>query len=206
MNAHQLNPFVQMLADGHRRAMMGAPDGVSTFQHATPPRDSSEPSLPMVSDPRGRGTLVFAARNPDYHNPPRAAGEPGVTMTAGGTSELATETGWRRMTARMRLGELLARYSFDDTELACMAIAREQEAALVALTKSTDEQAERLEREAAGLKEFARSVTLTVEFDSVAQRDQVKGALVARAKAKGLKAGAVLASILTHDAVEAAAE
>lgn len=106
----------------------------------------------------------------------------------------------------MRLGELLARYQFDDTELACMAIAREQEAALIALTKTTDEQAERLEREAAGLKDFARSVTLTVEFDTVAQRDQVKAALVARAKSKGLKAGAVLASMLTHDAEAAAAE
>lgn len=60
-------PFVMMLADGHRRAMLGAPSGVATFQHATPPR---------------------------------GAGEPGVTMTAGGMSELATETGWRRMTAR----------------------------------------------------------------------------------------------------------
>lgn len=107
----------------------------------------------------------------------------------------------------MRLGELLARYSFDDTELACMAIAREQEAALIALTKTTDEQAAQLEAEAAGLREFARSVTLTVEFDTVAQRDQVKGTLVARAKAKGQKAGAVLASILIHDATaQAAAE
>lgn len=99
----------------------------------------------------------------------------------------------------MKLGELLARYRFDDTSLACMAIAKDQEAALIAMTQSTDEQAARLEAEAAGLKEFARSVTLTVEFDTVAQRDQVKGALVARAKAKGQKAGAVLAGMLTSE-------
>lgn len=88
-------PFVMMPGDAHHKREGGL--GISGY-HNSQPRPDSAPSHPMVSS--GPGVLVFAARNPDFHNPPLAADEPCVTMTAGGQSELASTSGWRRMTAR----------------------------------------------------------------------------------------------------------
>jgi DNA (cytosine-5)-methyltransferase 1 len=64
---------------------------------------ASAPSPSIIAGgevPGNNSPFVLAARNPDFHNPPRAADEPCVTMTAGGQSELANASGWRRMTAR----------------------------------------------------------------------------------------------------------
>ena len=52
INAHQANHYKASVLNG------GTSEGVSAFQHATPPRGENEPSLPMVSDPRSRGTII----------------------------------------------------------------------------------------------------------------------------------------------------
>lgn len=59
-----------------------------------------------------------------------------------------------------------------------------------ALAQQLEDDAQRL-----GLGGFAKSVTLTVEFDTVAQRDEAKG-LLRELAADGRKAGAVLAEAL----------
>lgn len=66
------------------------------------------------------------------------------------------------------------------------------------LVMPVDEAALALERAAAGdMAGFAKSVTLTVEFDTVEQRDQAKKRLAERAAARKKKAGAVLLELLS---------
>lgn len=68
---------------------------------------------------------------------------------------------------------------------------------LMGLAAGTGEQAEALERAAAAdLDGFARSVTLTVEFDTVERRDAVKEALRAMAAERGAKPGALVEEAL----------
>lgn len=72
----------------------------------------------------------------------------------------------------------------------------EQIAELRELTLPPDVLAQRLEQEAGQLGSFAKSVTLTVEFDSVEQRDKAKERLAAMAKERGEKPWAVLLKAL----------
>lgn len=67
---------------------------------------------------------------------------------------------------------------------------------MIALTSDTDAAAARLEAEAEGLGGFARSVTLTVDFETVEQRDRAKEVLREAAERTGKKAGAVLLDAL----------
>lgn len=67
---------------------------------------------------------------------------------------------------------------------------------LMNLLTPTDSMAEQLEEEAAGLSQFARSVTLTIEFDSVQDRDAVKVALKEAAASEGRGAGRIILDAL----------
>lgn len=69
-------------------------------------------------------------------------------------------------------------------------------AELVRLAGESDDIATGLEEEAEGLSGFAKSVTLTVEFDTVEQRDAAKQLLSDAAKEAGRKAGALLLEAL----------
>lgn len=69
---------------------------------------------------------------------------------------------------------------------------------LIKLAAPVDEQAEELERQAAelGLTDFAKSITLSVEFDTVEDRDAAKELLKEAAAARGAKAGKVVLELV----------
>lgn len=70
--------------------------------------------------------------------------------------------------------------------------------ALIAVTHlDLEAEAAVLEKEASDLKSFSRSVTLTMEFETVAERDSVKEWLRQAATASGIKAGTVIAQLVT---------
>lgn len=82
-------------------------------------------------------------------------------------------------------------------DVAATGFSGEEIGQLLRLIAAPDEAALVLEREAEQMiGQFAKSVTLTVEFDTVEQRDQAKEKLVARAKADGKKPGAVIIEML----------
>lgn len=67
---------------------------------------------------------------------------------------------------------------------------------LVRLTLSPEEQAALLEGGVGDLTGFANSITLSIEFDTAAERDKTKELLKAIATARGKKAGKVVADAL----------
>ena len=79
---------------------------------------------------------------------------------------------------------------------------QENIAELIALVTPIDEAATLLEEQADGLSGFASSVTLTVEFATVAERDQVKD-LLKRATTKGGKPGTIVLRALRAHQVSA---
>lgn len=93
-----------------------------------------------------------------------------------------------------KLGELFAsvRGSMTAEDVLATGFTQEQVDEMLAATMSPDEQAALLEQNIGDLEGFARSVTLSVEFDTVEQRDEAKTLLSARAKVSGVKAGAVV--------------
>jgi len=84
------------------------------------------------------------------------------------------------------------------TDILAMGLGEDNVAQLIRdASRSPDEQAAELEREAQSLiGGFERSIVLTVDFASLAERDKAKEVLSARAKAEGRKAGAVLLEAL----------
>ncbi len=82
-------------------------------------------------------------------------------------------------------------------DIAALGFTAEQVETLTALCAPPNELADQLEQEAQGLGlgGFAKSVTLTVEFETVAQRDEAKGLLRELAGEDG-KAGVVLMEAL----------
>lgn len=93
-----------------------------------------------------------------------------------------------------KLGLVLAQVVSDPTfDALPLGFAQDQVVELVRQATATPEElARQLEREAAELDVFARSVTLTVNFETVAQRDEAKQLLGELAEARGEKAGALL--------------
>lgn len=70
-----------------------------------------------------------------------------------------------------------------------------------AATATPDQQAAELEREAAGLmNSFTPSPTLTLEFATSEERDEAKAMIAERAKADGVKGGAVVLAALKRKA------
>lgn len=84
------------------------------------------------------------------------------------------------------------------TDILAMGLGEDNIAQLIRdASRSPDEQAAELEREAQSLiGGFERSIVLTVDFASLAERDKAKEVLSTRAKADGRKAGAVLLEAL----------
>ncbi len=99
-----------------------------------------------------------------------------------------------------KLGELLASVQ-GDASFDQIAIGFDQDeiAELVRQAlEGPEDEAARLEREAAELGGFGKSITLTVEFDTVERRDEAKELM--RALAGDKKAGVVLAKLLKAEA------
>ncbi len=65
-----------------------------------------------------------------------------------------------------------------------------------AVSIDLEAEAQALEQEAADLKSFSRSVTLTVEFETVKERDDAKEWLRQAAKASNIKAGTVIGQLV----------
>lgn len=97
-----------------------------------------------------------------------------------------------------RLGEVFAGMQLSDDDALAIGFGLDEIGELIKLARPPEVLAEELEGAAAELGGFAKSVTLTIEFDTVAQRDQAKEMLAAAAKARGKKAGAVLLAVLTE--------
>ncbi len=90
-----------------------------------------------------------------------------------------------------RLGELLAGLEAP-VDLAGLGFSEAEAAELIALARPPDELAAELEASIGDLDAFARSVTLTVEFETVEDRDRAKALLSVAAKKLGKKAGTAL--------------
>jgi ParB-like chromosome segregation protein Spo0J len=86
--------------------------------------------------------------------------------------------------------DVLPRMSNDD--FPALGFDRDEVAELVKLAMPPDDQAAALEADALGLAGFAKSVTLTVEFETVADRDAAKDLLREQAIGAKAKAGTVL--------------
>lgn len=99
-----------------------------------------------------------------------------------------------------KLGELLASIQDDaDFDLLAIGFAQDEVDELVRQAlESPEDEAARLEREASELSGFGKSITLTVEFDTVARRDEAKNLM--KALAGDQKAGVVLARLLKAEA------
>lgn len=81
----------------------------------------------------------------------------------------------------------------DDALIQAMGFERDEVAALLESTRDPDEIANELSRQADGVKgDFGRSITLSIEFESVEERDETKASLRAICKSKGIKAGSLL--------------
>lgn len=86
-----------------------------------------------------------------------------------------------------------------DYDAAPLGFSQEQVDELVRQATATPEElADQLEREAGEIDIFARSVTLTVPFETVEQRDDAKTKLEALAGRRGEKAGALLLRLVNQ--------
>jgi len=97
-----------------------------------------------------------------------------------------------------RLGELLGSLASTMTpdDVLASGFTAEEVAELVGQASPPEQVADELEQQAGDLVAFARSVTLTVEFNTVEQRDAVKEVLAAAVKQRGVKAGVVVQEAL----------
>lgn len=97
-----------------------------------------------------------------------------------------------------RLGELLSSLASTMTpeDVLASGFSAEEVAELVGQASPPELVANELEQQAGDLTAFARSVTLTVEFNTVEQRDAVKEVLAAAVKQRGVKAGVVVQEAL----------
>lgn len=97
------------------------------------------------------------------------------------------------------LGLLLASVSgeMSDEDYVGLGLARDNVDELIRMATATPEDlASELEREAAGLLGFERAISLTIDFDSAADRDKAKAILVTRARAAKARGGSILLSAL----------
>lgn len=99
-----------------------------------------------------------------------------------------------------KLGELLASIHGDSSfdQIAIGFDQQEIDELIRQALETPEDEALRLEREAAELGGFGKSITLTVEFDTVERRDEAKELM--RALAGDKKAGVVLAKLLKAEA------
>lgn len=97
-----------------------------------------------------------------------------------------------------KLGELFASISPTATmdDFASTGFLPDQVEELMKLVKPIDEQIAELEAGVGEIAGFAKSITLSVEFESTDARDAAKASLLTAAKAQGRKAGMVLLDAL----------